>query len=160
MKQSKKMFASVLAIVALFALSIAPASAHEAPAVIACTGTATVSPGLHFPGVGPSKDFTFSLTTTCTTSGGSATLTAEGKGHGWCGASTASGEGKLRFADGHEIGFTFNWTSGGQLLIVTGEHEGGSTGTLAGTVVATGGADCATPQGATSFDVTIDAAAV
>jgi hypothetical protein len=105
------MFAAVVASIALFAMSL-PASAHDAPQAIDGDGTAQVSPGLTFPGVDVARDFDFVLNSSfCVTlpTGDAATLTAEGAGHGWCGALSMSGTGTLAFPDGHGPPSSFIW---------------------------------------------------
>lgn len=158
MKRLKKIY-SVAAVAALaMAMMILPAQAATVPGTATCTGTATVDPGLFFPGIGPSQTFTWELETTCTvvSADGVETLSlnASGTGTGFCGRSTASGgSGTLGSFTLSNIG----WQSAGSVLVVTGSHNGGGAGTFVAEVDAIGGSACAGPGGATDFDVVIEA---
>lgn len=157
MKRLKRI-SSVVA-VAAFALSmmVLPAQAATTPGTATCTGTAKVTPGLYFPGVGPSQDFAWELHTTCTvvSSDGVETLAldASGTATGYCGRSTgAGGSGSLGDIALSGIG----WESVGSVLIVSGSHDGGGAGTFVAEVDAIGGQPCAT-TGATDFEVVVEA---
>lgn len=155
MKTLTKIHSVVSAAMVAAAMLVVPASAHPAPVVFDCQGTATVTAdgGLNLT---EDKPFTFDITVDCDTDGDrdtvEATLTASGSGNGRCGKSTASGSGTVDFGD-HQVEVTFSWTSGGSVLVVTGTHGHDGEGTLAATVQASGGDKCVT--GADRFDVVI-----
>jgi hypothetical protein len=156
MKQSRKVFAAVLVIVSLFAMSL-PASAHEAPQALVCHGTAETSPRYPFLLPGP-QDFDFSVNGDCETVpwGDSARISLSGSGNGWCWISTGSGTGTIAYPDGHRLSFSFAW-SGGNILLVLGELGDGST--LVGVVQTSGALDCAPTSQLAEPEWTIIAAA-
>jgi hypothetical protein len=157
MKRLKRLYSITAVAVFALAVTVLPANAVTAPGSATCTGVAEVSPGIFAPGFGPSQEFDWSLTTTCTTVSGdlveqNVPLNASGTAVGFCGQSTGlSGSGSL--GDVELSGIT--WTSGGTVLIVTGSHNGGGAGTFEATVEANGGEDC-TGVGATKFEVVIE----
>jgi hypothetical protein len=159
----RRFVALFVALVTMLALSgLQAAQAATTPASGTCDGVATVSPGLFAPGFGPSQTFDWTLETECevVSSDGveTFTLTASGTGTGFCGASTAEGgTGTLHnAATGQTITLTnIGWVSGGSVLLVSGNHDGGGQGEFQAQVEAQGGSDCTTPAGATEFLVAI-----
>lgn len=159
----KKVFSVAAAAALALSMMILPAQAATTPGAANCVGQATVSPGLFFP-TGEERTFDWELQTTCTivSSEGVETvnLDASGTGTGWCGRSVAAGgSGTLSNPiTGQTVNLAdIGWESVGSVLLVTGSHDNGGEGTFAAVVEAQGGADCASPDGATSFDVVIQA---
>lgn len=161
MSKLQKVFSVAAAAVLALSMMILPAQAATGPSVGICQGTATVSPGLYFPGVGDSQTFTWELDTTCTavSQDGVETfaLQASGTATGWCGRSVGSGgSGTLSNSSQTITLSNIGWESVGSVLLVTGNHDGpgSATNTFAAEVEAQGGADCA-GSGATSFEVVV-----
>lgn len=163
MKKLHKMFSVAAAAALALSMMILPAHGATAPATGTCEGTASVSPGLFFPGVGPSQDFSWSLSTECTVVSGDGVetllLEATGTGTGFCGQSTAQGgEGTLTDPEtGQTIDlWDIGWESAASVLLVSGSHNGPGTVTnsFQAQVMAQGGEDCA-GSGATDFVVVI-----
>lgn len=162
---------AVLALTMALATSGAVAEQEQelsisAPATAVCEGTAEVTPGLHFPGVGDGTPVAFEWTfnTTCDVSlesGGNVdqvTLKASGTGEGWCGQSEGTGgSGTIEDSKGNVVSLSnITWaTSAGGTFVVDFNHDAGSTGQGVAEVQATGGADCINENGATTFQVEV-----
>lgn len=144
----------LIALLAVVAMAVMAAPASADTGVGAFIGTATVSPGLHLPGV-PTVSGSWSLLVDVTGVPASGTLDASGDlgpianvlGAA-CGASEGSnGSGTF----GHHSLTDLGWaaTAGGTLP-VTGNYDGG---VVAAVVQAQGGAACVSDAGAEEFQV-------
>lgn len=160
MRRPSQLCGALTAAVIGLATLAPPAVAHEGPVVLRCIGTADVSPGLT---VLVDKHFTWWISTGCDADGDhstlEATLSATGTGFGRCGWTTAGGVGQVAFVDGHTIELSnIAWPI---LPVVSGNHDNGAgdgnqDGMFSALVHMSGESDCLA-EGATSFDVTIEA---
>lgn len=135
MKRRTKLYSIISAAMLGAAMLAVPATAHEAPQVADCIGTADVKEiGNEDTGLSVFTDrhFTWEITVGCDLDGNpldapEATLHASGTGFGRCGASTASGgTGTVTYTGetDHDTDLlNIGWTSGGTVLHVTGDHD-------------------------------------
>jgi hypothetical protein len=161
-RPSPRRFAAlVLALLGAILMTASPAHAATVPFTATCSGTATATPGIFFPGVGPSQTFTWTLETECEVVSSDGVeifaLSAGGTATGFCGWSTITGgSGTLSSSAGQTISLSnIGGESAGSVKVVSGSHDAGGQGVFVAVVHAEGGASCATGGGATDFTVTV-----
>jgi len=141
----RKLFAAAAVVALAHGANVTPAGAH--PEVSVFVGTATVEPGLWFPGFGASVNAGWTLP-----SSGGVGVTVEGSGSvsGFCGRSTGSGTVRI----GSHSNIPVTWQSAGGTIVITGSAAGHTGGAVvqARPISVTGSVPCVTVA-ATSFTV-------